>query len=165
MEAAFWGFVGTIVGALASMITTILSTRNSSWLHKQAVEQERDEIKRAFQRETLIELQDVLHDLMRLITQGHLEEARAHQADKAWKEILLSEDVNNGQRLARRRLVILIERIANDELRDNLKSVNSELCNSLFATSRMEADRHLQIATSKVTNAMEHIGQVLRSQY
>jgi len=163
MEAALWGFVGTVVGALASMITTILSTRNSSWLHKQAVEQEKEERRRAFQRETLIELQDVIHDLMRLITQGHLEDVRAHQAGKAWKGNLLSEDVSNGQRLARRRLVILIERIADDELRDNLKLVNSELCNSLFATSPMEAEEHLQIATGNIVNSMEHIGKVLRS--
>ncbi len=165
MESAIWGFIGTIVGALASMITTILSTRNSAWLHKQAVEQEKEERKRAFQRETLIELQNVMHDLMRLITQAHLEDAKAHYAGGIWGKNLLSEEVSSGQRLARRKLVILIERIANDELREKLKIVNGELSNSTDSGDLMDSEYKLHAAASKVTNVMEHIGQVLRSQY
>ena len=78
MEPVTWGFlgtiVGTIVGASASIITTLITGRYSIKLQKDAISHERNERAREFQRNNLLELQNVLSSHMRLVTRAHLED-------------------------------------------------------------------------------------------
>lgn len=165
MEAAFWGLAGTVVGALASVTTTFVASRNAAALQKAAAILDRAEKQRSFQRETLLELQDALHDLMRLITQGYLEDSAAFRASGTWGKALLSEEVNEGQRLARRRVLILIERVADDPLRNDLKGLNESLTKVSFGSSEFNAEALFNAASTQAMQVMEHIGKVLRALY
>ncbi|MFI8979360.1 hypothetical protein [Ectopseudomonas khazarica] len=165
MEAAAWGLIGTIIGALASVLTSFLAFKNQAWLHKKNTEQERDSKRRDFQRETLLELQDVIHDLMRLITQGHLEDVKAHLLGGEWGKNFISEEINEGQRLARRKLIILIERVADNKLRENLKELNRALPSQSNTPSMEHAEIEIYDSASRVTKVMSHLGEVLRAQY
>lgn len=165
MEAALWGLIGTIIGAITSIITSFLAFKNQAWLHKQGIEQERDAQRRDFQRKTLLELQDVMHDLMRLTTQGHLEDVRAHLLGGEWGKNLLNEEISEGQRLSRRKLIILIERVADNKLREHLKEVNLALYSHFNTPSMEHAEAEMHDSAHKVTKVMKHLGEVLRSQY
>ena len=80
MDAAIWGLIGTVVGAAASIVTTWLATRTSYRLQQDKLREERAKRASAFQRQTLIELQEEFHDALRLINRAHIEDLRAHGA-------------------------------------------------------------------------------------
>lgn len=67
MEPAIWGFVGTLTGAAASIITTVIISRNQVQLQKENDSLERQERARAFQRENLLKIQDILQEALRFM--------------------------------------------------------------------------------------------------
>lgn len=81
MDAAIWGFigtvVGTVVGASASILTTFINARNSARLQENADTLQRLERAREFQRTNLLELQEALSQHMRLIGRAHLEDVES----------------------------------------------------------------------------------------
>jgi len=69
---AIWGLIGALIGALASIATTWITTCNASTQQIASAEYARSEQNRAFQRETLLELQMAVSDLMRLVSRAQL---------------------------------------------------------------------------------------------
>lgn len=123
MDAALWGLLGTIVGAVASIATTWLSGRSSHTLQQDRGREERAQQASSFQRQTLLELQEAIHDALRLVSQAHIEDREAHRATKEWGKNMLSDEVNEGIRLAQRRVAILVERVSDDDLRAKVKAL------------------------------------------
>lgn len=165
MEAAVWGFIGTVVGALASLGGTWLTNRNASSLHAEALKIERDDKFRIFQRDTLIALQDAVHDLMRLIAKGHHEDTLAFRKSGEWGKNYLSSEVSDGQMLARRHMLILLERVSDDELRSEVKQLNAKLTEVSFANSQDLANQIWDAASMQGLATLEQIGKALRAQY
>lgn len=165
MEAAVWGFIGTLVGALASLGGTWLTNHNARTLHAEALKLERDEKSRTFQRDTLIALQDAMHDLLRLIARGHHEDALAFRETGTWGRTFLSSEVSDGQMLARRHMLILLERVSDDMLRSQVKDLNASLTEIGFAASENVAHRQWDSASMRGLEVLEHIGKALRAQY
>lgn len=165
MDAAIWGLLGTIVGALASIGTTWIAGRHAFGLQRESATLERAERFRAFQRETLIQLQDAMHDSLRLTTRAHIEDTAAFRRTGEWGKPVLSEEVNEGVLVAARRLTILIERVADDDLRAEIKNVNDAMNRVLMARTQVEADNALSHAYQTGGTALEHIGPVLRALY
>ena len=91
MDAAVWGLLGTIVGTLASIGTTWISGRHAFSLQREAASDEYRERHRAFQRETLIQLQDVLHDSLRMMTRAYFEDTNSFKKSGEWERSFLSE--------------------------------------------------------------------------
>lgn len=95
MESAWWGMLGTFVGAAASIATTAITSRNSVLLQVAAARRESLEKHRNFQRETLLELQDAVHDEMRAATKAYLHDGREFRKTGEWGRSLLGEELNN----------------------------------------------------------------------
>lgn len=165
MDSAVWGLIGTLVGALASIGTTFLTTRNAHRLQANAKENEHIERANAFQRQTLIDLQEALHDALRLTTQGHMQDCEAHKGGMGWGKNMLDEPVNEDFRLAQRRVAILIERISEDGLRARIKGLMSLTVSVLLAQSEAEARSNMMQCYSAATEVMESVGTVLRRHY
>ncbi|WP_156873769.1 hypothetical protein [Perlucidibaca piscinae] len=165
MDAAIWGLLGTIVGALASIATSWIGGRHAFGLQRQVASEEQKERHRAFQRETLIKLQEALHDSLRMMTRAHLEDAASFKTSGNSQTSILSEDVNEGVRVAGRRLIILIQRVANDDLRSDLKAIAENMARVVMAKSQREADAALADVYQAGERVMEHIGAVLRGYY
>lgn len=163
MEAAAWGFLGIIVGAFASVATTFVAARNGAALQRSAASLDRAEKQRSFQRDTLLELQDAIHDLMRLISRVFLEERDAFWASGTWGKTLLSDEVNEGQRLAHRRVVILIERVSDDALRADVKQFHEKLWQVSSASSDINAEVMLSDTHTQAMLVLEHIGKTVRA--
>ena len=163
MEPALWGLFGTIVGAAASIATTWLTNRSASNLQTAARTAEIQENKRAFQRETIVELQDAFHNAIRNIMVAHLEDCRANDGGTSWGSNLLPNDLSDQIRLSNRRVMLLVERVHNDELRALIKSVLAE-ANAITSEcpSRQEAQSRLDNATNLSVKAIEKSGSVLR---
>jgi hypothetical protein len=165
MESAVWGLIGALVGAFASIATTYIQTRNEKYLREVEERRQRDERLRAFQRDTLIEVQDALHDFWRMATRCYLEDEAAFKKTGKWAAQLLSEEVNEGHRALARRVTILLERIADDQLRSNVKKVLNTLASMSIAREKTAADRVYYSMAEEGPQVMEQIGKVLRSQY
>jgi hypothetical protein len=165
MESAVWGLIGTIVGALASIVTTWISSRNDFILQKQASSLERMEKQRAFQRDTLLELQDALHDIARMSARLYFEDLASFKVSNDWGKSYLSNEVNEGLVLANRRMSILIARVADNQLRSELKEIMKIITQASFAKSHAEAESANHLIITAFDNVMERLGNVLRSLY
>lgn len=165
VDAAIWGLLGTIVGAFASIATSWIGGRHAFGLQRQAVSEEQKERHRAFQRETLTQLQEALHDSLRMTTRAHLEDEASFKKSGDCRTSVLSKEVNEGVLIAGRRLNILIQRVANDGLRSDLKAIGEDMTRVIMAKSRPEADAALAHAYQAGDRVMERIGAVLRSYY
>ncbi len=165
MDSAIWGLAGTIVGALASMGTTWLASRSAFTLQNERDRVERAERANAFQRQTLLDLQDAIHDALRLVHRAHIEDLKAHRANKEWGRSMLSEEVNEGVRVANRRVSILVERVADDGLRTEVRRLMGAATDVLFSGSEEASRENLEHASSEATRLLERVGAVLRSHY
>lgn len=165
MEAALWGLLGTIAGAAASIATTVIASRNAASLQSAAARLDSEEKARAFQRDTLIELQDAVHDEIRAVNLVYLADDAAYRETRMWGRKLLGDELNNKVHLAGRRTLLLSERIADDELRDHLKSLRGLLTDVQMAREAAIAQHTYMAAMNMGNSVMEHIGTVLRSLY
>jgi hypothetical protein len=170
MEPVTWGFIGTLVGAVvgasASIITTLITERNSSKLQQDAASLERSERARELQRSTLLEIQDALSSGMRLVGRAHLEDAESfRRSENDGKRPLLSEQLDQELLISNRRLALLTERIADDPLRESIKALHREMTNVLMARTESESEAALQYASSIFGKVMENIGVARRSSY
>lgn len=160
-----WGLLGTIVGAAASIATAWLAARSSRELERAKSREEQVEQARAFQRHTLLDLQEAVHDVLRLVSRAHHEDLLAHRAGTEWSKIMLSEEVNEGVRVALRRVFILIERVSDESLRASVKHLTGSASDVLYAHSEQEARSRLYKTTNDAWPLFEEIGTVLRRYY
>jgi hypothetical protein len=165
MEAAVWALVGTIVGALASIGTTWLSTRTSYALQREKAREERLERANAFQRQTLLDLQDAIHDGLRLVHRAYMEDLALRQKGEIWGKGLISDEVSEGVRLSQRKLAILVQRVSEDTLRQEVKAFMERAWLVSFAGSREKAEAQLNKVTGESAAVLERVGAVLRSHY
>lgn len=170
MEPVIWGFIGAlagaIVGASASIVTTIITGWNSRKLQKDAASLERTERAREFQRNNLLELQDALSMSMRLIGHAHLEDVESfRRSANDGRDSLLSDELNQELLISSRKLAILTERVADDSLRDSIKALRNEMTNVLMAKTENESRSALQYASSMFVKTTENLGVVLRDSY
>ena len=165
VEAAIWGLVGTVVGAMTSMGTTWLAARSSSTLQTTKTREERAERANAFQRQTLLDLQESIHDAIRLVHRAHIEDCLAHRETKKWGTNNLTTEVNEGIRLAQRKVSLLVERVSDDPLRAEIKTLMSTTMQVLLASSEREAQFHLEKTSANANQSLEKVGTVLRQHY
>ena len=165
MDAAAWGVIGTAVGALASIGTTWLTNLNNANLQTSAKAAERVEIQRAFQRQTLLELQDAFHDAIRLVARVHHEDCKAEREGTPWGQNYLPDGLAEDLRLACRRVMLLVERVTDESLRQQIKSVMVLAYSVTDSSSRAEAAHRFDQATFQSVAAIEKSGTVLRSLY
>jgi len=125
MEPAIWGFVGTIIGAAASIITTVITNRNQFQLQKENDSLKRQERARAFQRDNLLKIQDTLQDALRFSGQAYLEFLKAYKKDGKWGKVYLPGELDESIRLTNSRFVVLVERVSDEALRSELKTLQS----------------------------------------
>lgn len=168
MEPATWGFIGAITGALvgasASIATTAITAWNTRRLQQAASKIERSDRAREFQRQNLLELQEALSEEMRLVTRAHHEDMKSF-ALGGNRDRLLSEDLNQDLFNASRKTVHLVERVANDELRSDLKSVRRMMADLLLSDDAANPNAKMTALGSKYISTMESLGTVLRASY
>lgn len=165
MDSAIWGLIGTLVGALASIGTTWLASKSNINLQIITKTHERAERSRSFQRDTLLDLQDAIHDALRLTTQGYILDRDAHLAGAEWGSNMLNDPLDENLRLVQRRVAILNERHSDDELRGTIKALMSLASKTLLSKNAADAKSCMQECYSAGNVALEAVGATLRSHY
>ncbi|WP_061539156.1 hypothetical protein [Collimonas fungivorans] len=165
LEAASWGVIGTVVGASASIATTAISNWNAFRLQKGANALERAERARAFQRENLLNAQEILQDLMRLMVRTHFADMAAYRETREWGKNILGDEISENTILSNRKISALIVRVADDALRGRLKDLHGKINAVSSAISKDQAERMYSNLPDVYESAMEHLGSVLRDNY
>lgn len=169
MDELSWGFIGVIsgavIGASTSIITTILTGNNTFRLQQNANDQERMELARAFQRETLLDVQESLNDKLRFMMRIHLADLSANKSGVEWGKGLIDDELSENDRVSNRRLLILTERIADDALREELRALHAAIYHCTSAPSKEAANQRVKNLVAQAEEFMKHLGVVLRNQY
>ncbi|MDM0107799.1 hypothetical protein QTH97_22830 [Variovorax sp. J22R24] len=165
MESAIWGFIGTLIGALASIGTNIVTSRNAAALQSTASKLAREEQRRVFQRETLLKLQDELHALLRLTARMQIADKESFRRTSQWGAELLPDDLSNSEFEKTIEVKKLVERVDDEALRGDLKTLLAVLAEFKLAETEAQADNAFNTAVAVGNPAIERIGAALRSQY
>lgn len=163
MEAALWGFAGTIIGASVSILTTYLNNRNAFEVQKEAEKNRITAAKSEFQRNNCIELQNLFNDACRytslLIFQWESSNSNYHQTPD-YKE--------NEEKLraATRNLIIHTQRIEDDEFREFLNKGRSKLQSALNSIEPKDANSiMIDFYNNFHAQINERLGIEIRSNY
>jgi|SRR3990167_1399726 len=165
VTSAVWGLLGTLVGAAASVGTTWISNAHESGLEKQRAKDLRAETSRAFQRQTLIDLQDAVHHLVAQAAFAHMHDAREARAKGEWGITPLADEQAEMLRQAFRKVTILNQRVANDALRARVNKFKSDVGEAVNASNQKDASFLWEYTAEEIESLSSDIGEVLRSNY
>lgn len=164
-SSAIWGLLGTIVGAIASIATAWLAVKSAHSLDCNRKKEEQREHSMAFQRQTILDLQHAVHDAVRAVLLVNSEEISAYRAGREWGKLMFSEEVNNEARLTYRKLFILSERVADDELRASVKRLMDSGNMVMQAVSEQSSKEQVSSLMQQAVTLSEEMGTVLRRHY
>jgi hypothetical protein len=165
MEAGIFGLLGALIGACASTATSFLSNKHAINMQSSANSLERHEKARAFQRDNMLACQEQMQVVGRLTAKAFHEDAMALRSGTAWRKHMLPQQLDEDLAANQRKLSVLIERVADDELRKELKSLTRLLNDVTNAPSFQEAESALGNAMAANQKTMELLGTVLRKTY
>lgn len=146
--------IGGLLGLLVSIVTHHLQRR------------ERAEDRRAeFQQDTLIHLQQVMHDAGRLAARIHLHDVREARQGVEYGRALMGNGLSEETRLVSVELLMLTERVLDDELRQRLRDFHDSLIAVERAKSEDEGILLLNHAVQQHLCASSRLGVLLRATY
>jgi hypothetical protein len=126
-----------------------------------------------FQRQTLLELQEAVQDLVRATGAAHVQDERMFRETGRWQRQPLGEEINQQIFLANRSVLLLTVRVRDQALRDvvsrfrslsnQTESLNNLRSNASDSELRSASFAALQNATTLIAQIHERIGELLRT--
>jgi hypothetical protein len=163
MDAALWGFLGTLVGAAASFLATYLSAKYAAKSQGEAAARERAIREQLLQRETLIELQNELNNLLRANAVIFMDDMRQAQQGMPWSQLVANVEAGEAARRAFAQVSVLTSRVTIDTVRSEVGKVRDLLNIALDASDHVEADRRHRAAMLAGIEVIEKVGAEIRS--
>ncbi|PKG79873.1 hypothetical protein CXF80_17030 [Shewanella sp. Actino-trap-3] len=165
MDAMTWGFVGTVVGATASIATTAITNWNTFRISQNSKIQDREERARAFQRETLLELQFEIRNYLRASALAYRADNKNFKESGNWGQYALSDELSDQLLELNSKTAILIQRISNDELRNKLTEFKDVATKSQLANNEFDAGAYRVEYINLYEKISDKLGRVLRESY
>lgn len=167
MNAAAWGFIGTLVGAFVGTAGTLAATwmqqKHASKREREASEREQALQRRTFQRDVLLELQETLASLLRAYGQADHHDETEWRKSGEWGRSLLPDDVSESMRAIGVRAVLLAERVDSEDVRQSVRDLNDLLASKSLTHDRDEAQTMMLQAAADVTALQRTIGETFRA--
>jgi hypothetical protein len=166
-----------VLGYAFSQVTEAVRNRWQSDRERRAREDERAAVKpaqeeagecrrRDFQRETLLELQEVLHDLGRAYGAEHFVDVNHGRETGSWApKAKVGEEINTQSFEANRRSNILVARIDDEELRDHVRAMKDAGGRITLARSEPESNEAMDRSFEAFQRANERIGHLLMATF
>jgi hypothetical protein len=148
-----------LAGYAASIVQQLLTETRTDARETRRRAEDRQNHRAEFQRATLLELQETLHDLGRAAAQiAHADMMEHRRTGAPIGRNLLGDELGEGARLAHPRVAILVLRVSDDAVRESVTRV-TEL-SAHFALERIEAeDTALRL---QLVDANETANQAIR---
>lgn len=169
MDPLTWGFIGTligtVVGASASIVTTIINSRNVSKNQNKLEIYKRQEIFREFQRDNYLKIQENIYKALGIINLMHIQGMQKLDDTGEWHEESPNSENYNELMAVIRDLMMYLERIENEKLRGEIRVILGKMT-TVSSTSgwRQSIDLLAQI-TFAANDAMKILGTELRNNY
>jgi hypothetical protein len=166
-----------VLGYVFSLVTEAVRDRRQTDRERQAREDEREAVRAAqteevdrrrheFQRSTLLELQEVLHDLGRTYGHEHHVDVMNYRRTGSWRpRPLLGEEMNKMSEEANKQSNILLARIDDEPLRGLVRAMKDAGSRITLAESEEESTDCLMRSSDTFLEANERIGVLLRTTY
>jgi hypothetical protein len=162
-----------VVGYAGSLLTESFRDRHQSAREREARAAERADVRALreqeiqdrrdqFQRETLLELQEILHHLGRTYGQEHFQDAKTAKAAGKWDPRQLAAGISDKNFAAEQRSNILVARVGDDLVRDAVREMRDVGSGLTFARSQAESDDCLTRSLEAFKQANDRIGVLLR---
>lgn len=116
----------------------------------------------AFQKEALVELQELLESLGRNLGRTHYEDVKASRETGKWRKNLLGEPLNTDLTKTQSRVMILGSRVSDDEVREGVRSFRTGIARFFMATTERDAEIALDSLVSLSFVLHESIGKSIR---
>jgi hypothetical protein len=126
-----------------------------------------------FQRQTLLELQEAIQDLLRATGAAHVQDQRVFRETGTWQREALAEEINQQILVANRRVLLLTVRVRDQALRDavnrfrrlssNTESFTNLRINPNDSELRDVSTAAMGEATILIEQIHERIGEILRT--
>jgi hypothetical protein len=170
--------LNSLIAALIPIATLLLGygvKALEDWLqHRRGREREREardamrhaqlfERRVTFQRQTLLDLQEVLQQLARAVGSAHHEDVLSHRATGVWGKAPLSQEVDQSEFHAQTRTNMLAVRVRDDQVRDMALKLKAIATAVALARSKTDSDRALAQMIGVFAEVNQRIGELLRT--
>ncbi|MBK9131269.1 MAG: hypothetical protein IPM20_06475 [Gammaproteobacteria bacterium] len=115
-----------------------------------------------FQRQTLLDLQDVLMQLVRHVSMMHHQDVMAFRTTGNWQKQLYDDELSEGLRLAYARSTMLSVRVRDGTVRQLVKALKDHSTNAGMCLTQTEGESHINEMTKAFEQLNERIGGILR---
>ncbi len=146
----------------------------ADWVqHRRTSEREREarqearqdqlfERRTTFQRQTLLDLQDAMMQLMRTTGEMHHQDLMDFRKTGQWHKQLYPEDVSEDNRLANARTTVLGVRARDESVRGLVAAVKDHAPRAGVGRSKEECEREIDAAMVEFERFNQRVGEVLR---
>jgi hypothetical protein len=169
MSAAVWAFLGVVLGGVLTGAVSLwqaqLVTKREREAREALREQERKDRRDAFQRETLLALQDAVEDVRRAISRDADRKLAALKEDGRWPRRMPGEAVPEDLSDAHARVGKFYARIFDDELKTSVAKFRWTTDRAIIAQSEGESKEGLWGMTFLDGEINSRIGIVLPQLY
>jgi hypothetical protein len=165
MDAAIWGLIGTLIGASASILTTVSTNFTSLIILRNTKRQEREERARAFQRETLLELQVQMRDYVRSNYSVFQYDMKVYDKTGEWLDKNIPADIDNKLLDLNSTTSLLIQRVSNDDLRRKLEELKETVTKLMLSQTPINHECFNSKIRIPYENIQRDIGMILRDLY
>lgn len=147
----------------------------TEWLrHKGTLKREREareaaqrvaahEQRAAFQRQTLLDLQEAVMQLVRAASEMHHHDVMTSRKTGKWATQLFDEDLDRRAHHAQMRTTMLSVRVRDKEVRELTRAFQADAASLPVVPTKEESDHAYARMTNKFDQLNEHIGQLLRA--
>jgi hypothetical protein len=164
------GGAGVVLGAAialtAAVATTWLSEWHTSYRAERQRQDEKDERRNAFRRDTLLALQDAMFGVARSAARLHTADLRAlREHGTAWGTAIHGDDISDALADAHREAMSLMERVDDAEIRTLVASLTAASTALSGAASKAESQDAFARMGDVYEVAMARVGVVLRESF
>lgn len=169
MDAAVWGVIGVVIGGVITGLTTL----GVAWVRSNA-EQDLDSAKRKddrrlaldqFQRETLLELQDVIGEVARAAARIHLRDQEHFRETGDWEDTLIAEELDESARATNQRVNALKTRVVDEPARTLVGTILAAQFAIVTAQSEADSIAAMQQVTRQTAAFLDRSGELIRAAY
>jgi hypothetical protein len=115
-----------------------------------------------FQRQTLLDLQEACMQLARSVGAIHHQDEMAFRSTKKWCKQLLSDDLDEGNRLAQARTGMLGARVRDETIRELIDKFKTYSAEAIDSPTPNDSERAVISMTVVFAELNQRIGEVLR---
>ncbi|EJR3610095.1 hypothetical protein QO230_21770 [Vibrio vulnificus] len=164
MDPLIWAFIGTIIGAVTSIATTVITSSASSKQALNTRKLERQERALDFQRENILMLQTELQEYVRNCSRIYYHDKLNFETSGKWGANIPPE-LDEQNRILSGKVAILIHRVEHDQLREMLTSLKSQIAHCVMSRSQDDAKSSFHSYIEQYEIVSKKLGEVLRSTY